>query len=252
MDPALLKTLFLWLSIGAGVVVIAAGALSNYYSGRVDERSQEEFERRLAAQISASQDGIRELETAAKEERKDLKRKFEEVEGKLQPFISLAHQRYPDLKAEAALAKLRSDITAIRELATRDVPKSPAKEVLAKTLSSLKAWQQAHPTIPVVLSIGNAGTPHAEQVFRNVVDSCRRANINSKIGMWIGVSSGRIAPMTIKTNGELKTAAERLVVALAPYIQGQSKYVTDEEHQQIEILFNGTPKFSTDGRISLE
>lgn len=252
MDPALLKTLFLWCSVGAGVLVIVAGALSNYYSGIVDDRSQEEFERRLGEQITTSQNEIRDLETAAKDERRDLKNKLEEVESTLQPFLALAKQRYPDLKTETALAKLRSDIAAIRELATRDIPKNPADEVLAEALDSLASWRKTHPAVPVVLSIGNAATPHAEPVFRTLVDLCHSAKINPKLGWRIGVSSGRIAPITVKTSIELRDSATDLVSALKPYVRGSSKVVENEGEHQIEVLFNGIPKFSADGRVSLE
>ncbi|MCK4546134.1 MAG: hypothetical protein KAW17_01720 [Candidatus Eisenbacteria sp.] len=188
--------------------------------------------------------------------RQELVDQIGEVKEQLEPFLDLARDMYPALDVGLALARIRSDITEVRELASRDIPTTPSPEITKKTVLALKEWQSSHPDWKVHIYLLNAGTKNAPVVESVLTQLLNHVGIpvRTPIRHYETIIVGRrICPLAIKGAPGLRTTAEEFRDALATYLLGEIHIEEDPEvsHSVAVIALNGEPNFRLDGTVLL-
>lgn len=254
MDVGLWKGFFMWSAMAAGVYVVIAGALATYLQSRLDEKKESDYRSGLDEKLKESKEQLETLRSASLQQATQLQSQVGSLESKLDPFLELARKRFPDLSAEEALRRLRTELAEVRELASRDIPRDPSPDVAAAAVSALGEWHQRFPSASVRLNLGNADTPSAEAVFNAVMQLIQHARISHEYHSRSGVTGGRAAPITLSHPPGLKPAAESLVRALGTYVVGRTAFQEDGTMpaNTFALTLCGVPRFRANGVVTLE
>lgn len=190
------------------------------------------------------------------QELKEMRIQFEEVKSRLDPFVKLAQSMYPDVATDDALQRLKAELDGVREMASRDMPREPTIDVLQSVFTHLRDWQVKYPEIEVVINLGNGSNKNARLMYEAFLGILDIAGVKSKRGLIAHntIIMGDFNPILFKSRPGLENASEAFLDCISSYIQGSSSFSYDVEvpPNTLDVTFNGTPKFSNNGSISLE
>lgn len=228
--------LLLWLAAGIG---------STYLAWSKDKES-ESLQTRLDDILTSNEELHR--------QNTQLTLELGELSDKLEPFIQLAEDRYPDDDMDAALQNLRTELADIRDLASRDVACDPSEQVMEITSHALTGWQKHYPDLHIELSIRNIDRPNVVHVGNNVYNLLSLAGIEVRRGVISHFTPGRAAAIVVEATRANSEPGQALAGALANYVTGSTVIQEDSTlaYDCIRLSLDGWPKFSASGQIQLE
>jgi hypothetical protein len=229
-----------------GSAIVGVGGFGVWYFGRkVDEArdAKSEIDRRqLSEQLSDLQVGNRSLVDG---NQALLKR--------LEPFERLARERFPAAPPEEAMEKLRRELSEVRGLATRDVPKPLDVSVRAQVVSNLKKLSN-RPEF-VGLHFLSAGSRNSPELIAQIEAIMPDAGLPYQIVDMAGMSAGLPAwtAYSVDHGPTAEAAAHQFAEALAPFLGNPQRFnaVQGLARGRFDVTIAGQPDFKPNGSVTI-
>jgi hypothetical protein len=180
--------------------------------------------------------------------------RHEAVLAKLTPFESLAKERFPTLSIDDALDHLRRDLSEVRELASRDIPKQLTRQPRDVVVENLRRLQQG-PNAPVLVIVDrlNVSSPRVQEFLAQVTTLLSESGIPQQEVTTAGMSASvpPPPPYRIRFAPGMESIARAFAEALRPYITSEPVLTETPNLQRgvYRITVVGEITFLADGSV---
>jgi hypothetical protein len=253
-----------WVLIGLMLVgAVVAGLLVVLDDRQSANQIAKLTELKKGAEKAASDAAAREED--AKKDREVLKQKIDNLQRRIDPFVTLATARYPSLPPEKALEKLANDVKELRhrteqldartqEISARDFfhpLSSDRRQLVVNNLRELlHRFPQRDISLVVSLETGHTGR---QKIAKELIDILKEAGINvSGPTSVMTFSKGVSPPIIMELNPVDDDIGRFLAEALQPLLRvtftGRKK--KEIPAGKITIRLQGEPLFSDAGVIT--
>lgn len=187
-----------------------------YLLQRQQDSQQVRYERELRSQAERAD----ERHGALTEQLVAVQRGNEALLKKIGPFEEIARRRFPELGAEEALERLRRELSQVRDLATRDIPRNLEPGIRSEVIARLRELaQQSAPKLR--LQLHNADALNARRFFDELQMLLRGGGIQYEItgGSGRTGSTGSVPPYILSHRPGGEDTARRLISGMAIFLK---------------------------------
>ena len=204
----------------------------------------------------------------AKNERANLKVEINSLESKLDPFIKLALNKYPNISIEEALEKLAGEIEILKkqsaelakadkQIATQNIYRPLIDHLRGDIISRLKSLGQKYKNYNILITVSYEAASRSRQLIAKdlteILNSAKIVTKGPNSQQTFFSSKGEPPKVRISCRAEDESLAQDLFNILKDFIKSDfaGKACKECEKGKLTISIYGEPIFLPDGTLTL-